>query len=103
MHLPSEIDSSASTDFARYPRGLDRPCRSIPIGSIHRMAVARALLAFRASWLRCVQVFADLLCEEIDDLAMTRNGGRLLRPSIDVNGVIAAFAKEFATVFFEMA
>ncbi len=67
------------------------------------MAVARALLAFRASWLRCVQVFADLLCEEIDDLAMTRNGGRLLRPSIDVNGVIAAFAKEFATVFFEMA
>src|SRR5437867_1699934 len=34
MHLPSEIDSSASTDFARYPRGLDRPCRSRPRGSI---------------------------------------------------------------------
>ena len=49
------------------------------------------------------QVFADLLRDEVDDLAMSRDGRRFLRASINVNGVIAAFAQEFATVFLEMA
>ena len=49
------------------------------------------------------QVFADLLRDEVDDLAMSRDGRRFLRAAINVNGVIAAFAQEFATVFLEMA
>ena len=34
---------------------------------------------------------------------MTRNGGRFLRPSIDVDGVIAAFAQEFTAVVLKMS
>src|SRR5213075_1286873 len=55
------------------------------------------------SRLRNVQVLTDLLREKIDDLAMARNRGRLLRATIDVNGVIAAFAQEFTAVVFKMS
>jgi hypothetical protein len=37
-----------------------------------------------------IQVFADFSRDKIDDLAMSGNGGRLLRTAIDVNRVVAA-------------
>jgi hypothetical protein len=49
-------------------------------------------MSTKTSRLRNVQVFADLLREKFNDLAMMWNGRRFLRASIDLNGVIAAFA-----------
>ena len=50
-----------------------------------------------------IQVFADFSCKKIDDLAMPRNYGRLLRAPIDINRVIATFTQEFAAMLLEVA
>src|SRR5882724_9369955 len=49
-----------------------------------------------------VQVLADFSCKKIDDLAMPRNCGRLLRATIDINRVIATFTQEFAAMLLEV-
>lgn len=66
------------------------------------MAFEPAGAALRLSWLRDVQVFANLLREEIDDLSMAWDGRRFLRAAIYVDRVIAAFAQELAAMVFKM-
>jgi hypothetical protein len=62
-----------------------------------------ALARFRVSWLGNVQVFANFPREEFNDLAMARNRRCFLRAAINVDGVIAAFPQEFATVLLKVA
>ena len=68
--------------------------------------VVPSATVFPAIWkgprLRNVQVFADLLRNEFDDFAMTRNRRRFLHTPINVDGVITTFAQEFTVVFFKM-
>jgi hypothetical protein len=49
-----------------------------------------------------VQVLADFLRKEIDDLAMAWNRRRFLPAAIDVNGVVAAFAQKLTAVAFRI-
>jgi hypothetical protein len=60
------------------------------------------LPVWKRSRLRNVQVFANLLRNEFDDLAMTRNRRRFLHTPINVDGVITTFAQEFTVVFLKV-
>src|SRR5436190_13050302 len=50
-----------------------------------------------------IQIFADLLREKFDNLAMSRNGCGFLRATVDIDSVIGAFSQEFTTVLLKVA
>jgi hypothetical protein len=52
--------------------------------------------------MRNFQIFANFSRGKFDDFAMTRNGGNFFHGTIDINGVIAALAQQFAAVTFQM-
>jgi hypothetical protein len=54
------------------------------------------------SWTRNFQIFANFSRGKFDDFAMTRNGGNFFHGTIDIDGVIAALAQQFAAVTFQM-
>jgi len=105
------------SNSTRSLRGLARLCRltpspplirslplSHPSGFVYlaRPPSARFLRESEGgSGFRNIQIFADFLRGEIDDLAMTRNGRRFLRTAIDVDAVIGYVGSSHSPPFLQ--
>ena len=53
-------------------------------------------------WLWYLQISTNLSGEEFVNLSMPGHGCRLLRGAVDVHGMVAAFAQEFAAMRFQV-
>src|SRR5258708_943198 len=96
------LDALINNHFAGAAAGFGGRGTGVCFSTWLAVAHSAVLVIDINSWARHFQIFANFSRSKFNDFPMARDGGNFLHSTIDIDGVIAAFAQKFAAVAFQM-